>query len=153
MIEYIVIGGVNNSTSDAHLLGKLLAGRNVFINLIPYNPTDVAANFVPPTNESLNEFEQIIKHEYNLLVTIRRTMGQDIDGACGQLVVKKNQSACSDDCSSDSPKKNNISDIEDLAKPKAKIKTPKIKSTKKSIPKKQPNYYLLMLWIFAITVC
>ena len=40
MIEYIVIGGLNDSPEVAHTLGKLLQGRRVYLNLIPYNPTD-----------------------------------------------------------------------------------------------------------------
>lgn len=94
MIEYIVIGGVNDSQEIAHKLGSLFVNKAVIINLIPYqkkkkkrknngdnkryNPTDVAEDFRPPTQESVVAFEKILQQDYSLLATIRRTMGQGI---------------------------------------------------------------------------
>ncbi len=51
MIEYILIRGVNDRPADAHELAALLAPRrdNIFLNLIPYNPTAVAEDYHPPT--------------------------------------------------------------------------------------------------------
>eukprot|EP01114_Cavostelium_apophysatum_P005325 TRINITY_DN1615_c2_g1_i2.p1 TRINITY_DN1615_c2_g1~~TRINITY_DN1615_c2_g1_i2.p1 ORF type:complete len:454 (-),score=87.63 TRINITY_DN1615_c2_g1_i2:2-1363(-) len=89
MIEYIVIDQVNNSMEVAHELGKLLSGKSVLVNLIPYNPTEVNEDFRAPTLEAVLAFERILRDHYKLLTAVRRTMGQDIDGACGQLVVKK----------------------------------------------------------------
>lgn len=118
MIEYILIGDVNDQAETAHILGKLLHGKNVVINLIPYNPTEVEACFKPPSTESTNHFEKILQTEYKLLATVRRTMGQDISGACGQLVVNSTKS-----CDSSSPKKisSKVADIEDLYSPKTNI--------------------------------
>ncbi|CAN0386454.1 unnamed protein product, partial [Laminaria digitata] len=66
-----------------------LQGRNVLVNLIPYNPTYAPGSeeFQEPTEEALQTFKAIV-HEHGLLVTIRRHHGRDIDGACGQLAVK-----------------------------------------------------------------
>ncbi|KAJ3351264.1 hypothetical protein GGF32_004400 [Allomyces javanicus] len=91
LIEYILIKDVNCSVPAAHELGKLLAprARGVIVNLIPYNPTETGRQYVPPTHEDVSEFETICRQEYGLRTTVRRTMGQDIDGACGQLVVKE----------------------------------------------------------------
>lgn len=97
MIEYIFIKGINDSRECAHHLGKLLNGRNVHVNLIPYNPTSAGDryNFQCPTNESIVEFADIVK-EYDgpdgtkLAVFIRwsTTTGREVDGACGQLALK-----------------------------------------------------------------
>ncbi|KAJ3369816.1 hypothetical protein GGF31_004887 [Allomyces arbusculus] len=91
LIEYILIKNVNCTVPAAHELGKLLAprARGVIVNLIPYNPTETGRQYVPPTHEDVAEFETICRQEYGLRTTVRRTMGQDIDGACGQLVVKE----------------------------------------------------------------
>ncbi|KNE57780.1 23S rRNA methyltransferase [Allomyces macrogynus ATCC 38327] len=91
LIEYILIKDVNCSVPAAHELGKLLAprARGVIVNLIPYNPTETGRQYVPPTHDDVAEFETICRQEYGLRTTVRRTMGQDIDGACGQLVVKE----------------------------------------------------------------
>lgn len=92
MIEYILIGGVNDSIETAHQLGQLLQGKYVHVNLIPYNPTDVAEHFVPPTPESIDQFHSIVR-QHGISCSVRRTMGQEISGACGQLVVKQKQTS------------------------------------------------------------
>jgi len=133
MIEYIVIGNVNDDEQTAHNLGKLLQGKNVVVNLIPYNPTLVKASFVPPTNDALQKFEKIVI-EYGLLTTVRRTMGQDIAGACGQLVVQEGG------CSSSSKKNTERSgtdlvDIEDVILQKEHKDPPLIKRKNKQTKK------------------
>ncbi|KAI9139506.1 hypothetical protein BKA69DRAFT_1085055, partial [Paraphysoderma sedebokerense] len=108
MIEYILIANVNCSVESAHELGRLLQTRNVLLNLIPYNPTEVSADYEAPTPEMIQTFESILRYEYKILTIVRRTLGQDIDGACGQLVVKKENS-----CGSGG-KNSEIADIEDI---------------------------------------
>ena len=91
MIEYILIKDVNDRPEHAHELGKLLGPRrkHILLNLIPYNPTDVAEDFVPPTQEDIDTFFKIItSEEYGVYCRVRQEMGQDIDGACGQLALK-----------------------------------------------------------------
>jgi adenine C2-methylase RlmN of 23S rRNA A2503 and tRNA A37 len=91
MIEYILIQGVNDQPVHAHELGQLLTSRkkNILLNLIPYNPTDVTEHFEPPTQEDINTFFRIITADkYGIYCRVRQEMGQDIDGACGQLALK-----------------------------------------------------------------
>lgn len=91
MIEYILIKDVNDRPEHAHELGKLLGPRrgNILLNLIPYNPTDVAEDFHPPTQDDIDTFFKIITvDEYGIYCRVRQEMGQDIDGACGQLALK-----------------------------------------------------------------
>ena len=91
MIEYILIKNVNDRPEHAHALGKLLGPRrsNILLNLIPYNPTDVAEDFIPPSPADIENFFDIVTaDEYGVFCRIRQEMGQDIDGACGQLALK-----------------------------------------------------------------
>lgn len=91
MIEYILIKDINDRPEHAHELGKLLGPRraNILLNLIPYNPTDVAEDFYPPSQDDINTFYDIITSEdYGVYCRVRQEMGQDIDGACGQLALK-----------------------------------------------------------------
>ena len=91
MIEYILIKNVNDRPEHAHELGKLLGPRkhNILLNLIPYNPTDVADDFYPPSQDDIQNFFDIVtSDEYGVYCRVRQEMGQDIDGACGQLALK-----------------------------------------------------------------
>jgi sorting nexin-8 len=91
MIEYILLSGVNDMPELAHELGAILKPRKNFIllNLIPYNPTDVGDDFIPPTDDRIKAFHEIlIGKDYRIHTRVRKEMGQDIDGACGQLVVE-----------------------------------------------------------------
>jgi len=111
MIEYILIGGVNDSEENARLLAQLFLQKNVVINLIPYNPTDVPEKYEPPSPESVRRFEVTVQ-SYGVFACVRRVMGQDIEGACGQLVVNtKNEEAAS-----------HPSDIEDMLKEKDPVR-------------------------------
>ncbi|CAM9674735.1 unnamed protein product, partial [Discosporangium mesarthrocarpum] len=66
-------------------------GKNVLVNLIPYNPTAAGSeDFKEPTEEVLQSFRNVVAG-FGLLVTIRRHHGRDIDGACGQLALKTTQ--------------------------------------------------------------
>ena len=90
MIEYILIKDINDLEQHAHELAQLLLPRkfDVMLNLIPYNPTDVGEKFDPPTQESVDRFSGILK-SYEIFTRVRREMGQDIAGACGQLALVK----------------------------------------------------------------
>lgn len=91
MVEYCMLEGVNDSIETAHLLGKLLAGRSVHVNLIPYNTTEVGAQYRSPSMEAIRAFHAVLREEYNLKATVRENHGNDIDGACGQLALKNKQ--------------------------------------------------------------
>ena len=102
MIEYIMLEGTTSSLECAHELGKLCENRQLLVNLIPYNQTDVKDALRCPSEDHMKEFQNIVC-SYNTLCTIRRTMGADIASACGQLVVDK-----------ESTRHNKTVDIEDV---------------------------------------
>ena len=94
MIEYCVLGGVNDTPACAAALGALLGTPkrrgSVVVNLIPYNPTDVPMGHRPPTDEAVARMANALAAEpFGLRVTIRREMGRDVAGACGQLALKR----------------------------------------------------------------
>lgn len=81
--EYSLIGGVNDKTEDIGELTALLKPFGCHINLIPVNPVK-ERNFIKPDRASAEIFKnKLIKRGLN--ATVRREMGADIDGACGQL--------------------------------------------------------------------
>jgi len=86
MVEYVMLAGDTSSFECAHQLGKLCENRHLVVNLIPYNQTDVKDKLNCPSQKHLNEFQRIVA-SYGVFCSIRRTMGSDIAGACGQLVV------------------------------------------------------------------
>lgn len=81
--EYSLIKGVNDTDEDALELCTLLAGLNAHINLIPVNPIE-ERQYRQSDKEAVMSFKnKLEKNGRN--VTIRREMGRDINGACGQL--------------------------------------------------------------------
>lgn len=90
MIEYILIKDVNDKDEHAHELATLLLPRkkHVLLNLIPYNPTEVAEDYHPPEEEQVNRFFNIcVSPPYEIHTRIRQEKGQDVAGACGQLAL------------------------------------------------------------------
>lgn len=81
--EYSLVGGVNDSQEDAERLAGLLKGMNCHINLIPVNPIR-ERDFVQSDRQVIEAFKNKLE-KYGINVTIRREMGRDIAGACGQL--------------------------------------------------------------------
>lgn len=81
--EYSLIAGVNDSDKNAEELSKLLRNLNCHVNLIPVNPVTETA-FKSPSKEAALSFKNKLEKNH-INVTIRREMGRDIDGACGQL--------------------------------------------------------------------
>ncbi|WP_432738489.1 23S rRNA (adenine(2503)-C(2))-methyltransferase RlmN [Maridesulfovibrio sp. FT414] len=81
--EYLLLGGVNDSIEHAKQLVKLLGHRKCKVNLIAYNPGDKPL-YKAPSKEQVLEFEKHLWSK-NITATIRRSMGQDIKAACGQL--------------------------------------------------------------------
>ena len=90
LIQYTVIDQVNDSEEHALRLVSTLEGIRVKINLIPLNPVE-ANQFEPPDPARLQRFQSILIQN-GIRSMIRFSKGQDIDAACGQLVVKKNKS-------------------------------------------------------------
>ncbi|KAJ0680915.1 putative 23S rRNA (adenine(2503)-C(2))-methyltransferase [Helianthus annuus] len=86
-IEYIMLDGVNDEEQHAHQLGKLLDTFEVVINLIPFNPIGTLSQFDTSGDDKVTIFQKILRNTYNIRTTVRKQMGQDISGACGQLVI------------------------------------------------------------------
>ncbi|MBU3839454.1 MAG: 23S rRNA (adenine(2503)-C(2))-methyltransferase RlmN [Candidatus Ruminococcus intestinipullorum] len=90
--EYSLVQGVNDTMEDAKELVEILGSRNCHLNLIPVNPIK-EREYKQPTRKNALEFKNKLEKS-GINVTIRREMGADIDGACGQLrrrYVKTNQ--------------------------------------------------------------
>lgn len=81
--EYCLLGGVNDGTTQAHELVRLLHGLNCHVNLIPYNPVS-RLSYRAPLREHILAFREILDTG-GLQVTQRVKRGSDIDAACGQL--------------------------------------------------------------------
>ncbi|KAM3230336.1 hypothetical protein ACQJBY_060870 [Aegilops geniculata] len=86
-IEYIMLDGVNDQEEHAHKLGKLLENFKAVVNLIPFNPIGSASTFKTSSDQSIKKFQKVLRGIYSIRTTVRQEMGQDIAGACGQLVV------------------------------------------------------------------
>lgn len=81
--EYVMLDGVNDSLEHAKQLAKLVANVPCKMNLIPFNPFD-QANYKRSTERAIKMFQQyLVSHGVD--TWIRRTRGEDIDAACGQL--------------------------------------------------------------------
>ncbi len=81
--EYVMLDGVNDQPEHARELAKLLRGKPAKLNLIPFNP-------FPGTTYRRSPAEAIVRfrdelNERGIIATIRKTRGDDIDAACGQL--------------------------------------------------------------------
>ena len=81
--EYSLVAGVNDTKADARELSRLIGGMNCHVNLIPVNPIK-ERDYRQPDNSAVLEFKNKLEKN-GINVTIRREMGRDIDGACGQL--------------------------------------------------------------------
>lgn len=81
--EYSLVAGVNDTKEDAANIAALLQGMDAHVNLIPVNPVR-ERKFVQPDKAACREFQNKLE-KMKINVTIRREMGRDIDGACGQL--------------------------------------------------------------------
>ncbi|MBQ1962775.1 MAG: radical SAM protein, partial [Clostridia bacterium] len=85
--EYAVIAGVNDTSERAKELIGLLGGWMNHLNLIPVNPTK-ETNYRPADRKSMEAFVKALE-KGGLGVTVRRTLGTDIEAACGQLRREK----------------------------------------------------------------
>ncbi len=81
--EYSLVGGVNDTKQDAEELTRLIGKFPCHVNLIPVNPIK-ERDFVQPNKQECQAFRNKLEKN-GINVTIRREMGRDIDGACGQL--------------------------------------------------------------------
>lgn len=84
--EYTLVDGVNDSLDDALLLAGKLKGLNCHVNLIPLNEVKETGLSTTPRQRAL-AFQEVLEGK-GIQCTIRRELGDDIDGACGQLRLK-----------------------------------------------------------------
>ncbi|MBT0728132.1 bifunctional tRNA (adenosine(37)-C2)-methyltransferase TrmG/ribosomal RNA large subunit methyltransferase RlmN [Rosenbergiella australiborealis] len=82
-IEYVMLDHINDSTDDAHELAELLKDTPCKINLIPWNPFP-GAPYGRSSNSRIDRFSKVLM-EYGFTTIVRKTRGDDIDAACGQL--------------------------------------------------------------------
>lgn len=82
-VEYVMLSHVNDSIEQAHELARLLKDTPCKINLIPWNPFP-GAPYGRSSNTRVDNFQKTLMG-YDLTVTVRKTRGDDIDAACGQL--------------------------------------------------------------------
>ena len=81
--EYSLVAGVNDTKEDANELVDLIKGMNCHVNLIPVNPIK-ERDYKQSNKEQIQQFKARIEKS-GISATVRREMGRDIDGACGQL--------------------------------------------------------------------
>lgn len=81
--EYVLLAGVNDSDADAHALLKRVGKVPCKFNLIPFNPFP-GSDYRRPTAERVRRFQEILM-QADIVATVRKTRGDDIDAACGQL--------------------------------------------------------------------
>ncbi len=84
--EYLLIKDFNDSLEDAHITGKLLEGKNAYINLIPFNPFP-GSEFKRPEMSEVEKFKTVLD-TYKIPTLVRKTKGDEILAACGQLNTK-----------------------------------------------------------------
>ena len=82
-IEYVMLDHVNDHVEHAHQLAEVLKNTPCKINLIPWNPFPEAP-YTKSSNTRIDRFQKTLM-EYGLTVIVRKTRGDDIDAACGQL--------------------------------------------------------------------
>ncbi|QJR15706.1 23S rRNA (adenine(2503)-C(2))-methyltransferase RlmN [Usitatibacter palustris] len=81
--EYVMLEGVNDSVANARELAKLLADTPAKVNLIPFNPF-AESGYVRSSDAAVRQFQSVLI-EAGFVATVRKTRGDDIDAACGQL--------------------------------------------------------------------
>lgn len=88
LIQYILLAELNDTPEIGAVLADLLHGRNVKLNLIPYNPNFAVGimEFQEPSPERVERFMKQLRNA-GIFTTLRKEMGQDVSGACGQLAL------------------------------------------------------------------
>jgi len=87
IFEYLMLGDFNDGREDAIALADYCKSFPVKVNLIEYNPVK-NDTFKKSTDQKTQEFKEFLESK-NMIVTLRRSRGGDIDAACGQLAGKK----------------------------------------------------------------
>ena len=85
--EYILFGGINDSTRHANALARLLSGMKCRVNLLTFHPCVESDDLKPSGASTIADFQKLLESQ-GITTTIRKTRGQDIDAACGLLSTK-----------------------------------------------------------------
>ena len=88
-LEYVLLKGVTDSLEDGRRLAAFAARFPSKVNLIPFNPHE-GSGYEPPTEERIGELMALLAAKH-LTVSVRRSRGQDVAGACGQLARSARQ--------------------------------------------------------------
>lgn len=88
LLEVPLLAGVNDQEPDALALLALIRDLPVRVNLIPWNPAEAGAAFATPDRETTLAFQRILRRE-GAPVFIRKSLGRDVMGACGQLALNQ----------------------------------------------------------------
>ncbi|HUR28230.1 MAG TPA: RNA methyltransferase [Planctomycetota bacterium] len=83
LVQWTLLAGVNDADADVDALAQALDGARAIVNVIPWNHVD-GMEFERPESLRSVEFVRALKRR-GVFATIRRSAGQDVDGACGQL--------------------------------------------------------------------
>lgn len=84
--EYVMLDGINDQPEHARELIKLLKGIPTLMNLIPFNPFE-GSGYSTSSKKAVTRFREIL-HASGMTTVVRKTRGEDIDAACGQLAGK-----------------------------------------------------------------
>jgi len=86
-LEYVLLRAINDSPQEAEALAHFAQESGAHINLLPFHPFP-GAPYPPSTGAEMAQFRQRVLAHFDGSVTIRRSRGLDIDGACGQLALR-----------------------------------------------------------------
>jgi len=86
LFEYVMLKGVNDSSEHAQQLAQLLKGVSAKVNLIPFNPFS-ESEYQTSSIKTVENFQNILFSK-GIRTMTRRTRGEDVDAACGQLAGK-----------------------------------------------------------------
>jgi 23S rRNA (adenine2503-C2)-methyltransferase len=89
--QWTLIEGVNDTDAELERLTELMQGRHGLVNLIPYNTIE-GLDFKRPSVDRARKMSQHL-HQHGVLCKLRRSAGQDVDGACGQLRARTTEPA------------------------------------------------------------
>jgi 23S rRNA (adenine2503-C2)-methyltransferase len=89
-LEYVLLKGLTDSLEDGRRLAAFAKRFPSKINLIPFNPHEAGTSdgFEPPEELRIGQLSRLLSNQ-GLIVSVRRSRGQDIAGACGQLARKR----------------------------------------------------------------
>lgn len=87
-LEYVMLKDINDSLEQAHELSILIKDLPCKVNLIPFNPFP-NSGFDSSSRNQIHRFQKVLQQD-GIITTIRKTRGEDIDAACGQLVGNVN---------------------------------------------------------------